>query len=108
MQIAVLDSYDNVSVFSIYWESDDNGGAEGSSLSIQTLSKLWNLQTCQQSLSDDHMIFRLGAEVVDRAAPQSGSRKLFILHYAGHAIAGSTPDCFIIIPKTGQELVFSS
>ena len=28
MQIVVLDSYDNVSVFSIYWKSVDNGGAE--------------------------------------------------------------------------------
>ena len=90
MQIAVLDSYDNVSVLSIYWKSDDNGGAEDNSLFIQTLSKLWNVQTCQQSLSDDHRIFRLGAEVVDRAASQSGSRKLFILLYAGRANAGST------------------
>ena len=54
MQIVVLDSYDNVSVFSIYWKSVDNGGAEDSSLFIQTFSKLWNVQTCQQSLSDDH------------------------------------------------------
>jgi len=102
MQIAVSDSYDNVSVFSIYWKSDDTGGAEDSSLFIQTLSKLQNVQTCQQSLSDDDRFFRLGAKV-DRAASQSGSRKLFILHYAGHAIAGSTPDS-LITPKIGQEL----
>jgi hypothetical protein len=53
MHIAVSDCYDNVSVFSIYWKSDDTGGAEDSSLFIQTLSKLQNVQTCQQSLSDD-------------------------------------------------------
>jgi hypothetical protein len=104
MQIAVSDSYDNVSVFSVYWKSDDTGSAEDSSLFIQTLSQLQNVQTCQRSLSDDDRIFRLGGEVVDRAASQSGSRKLFILHYAGHAIAGSTPDSLIITPKIGQEL----
>lgn len=52
MQIAASDSYDNVSVWSIYWESDDTGGAEDSSLFIQTLSKLQNVQSCQRRLSD--------------------------------------------------------
>ena len=104
MHIAVSDSYDNVSVFSTYWKSDNTGGVEDSSLFIQTLSKLQNVQTFQQSLSDDDRIFRLGPNVVDKAASLSGSRKLFILHYAGHAIAGSTPDSLIIVPKIGQEL----
>jgi hypothetical protein len=57
MHIAVLDSYDNVSVFSTYWKSDNTGGVEDSSLFIQTLSKLQNVQTFQQSLSDDDRIF---------------------------------------------------
>ena len=104
MQIAVSDSYDKVSVLSIYWKSDDTGGAEDSSLFIQTLSKLQNVQTYQRSLSDNDRLFSLGAEVVDRAASQSGIRKLFILHYAGHAIAGSTPDHLIITPKITQGL----
>jgi hypothetical protein len=34
----------------------------------------------------------------------SGSRTLFILHYAGHGIAGSTPDSLVITPKIDQEL----
>ena len=38
------------------------------------------------------------------AASQSGRRRLLILHYAGHAIAGSTPESLIITPKIGQEL----
>jgi hypothetical protein len=103
MQIAVSDSYDNVFVFSIYWKSDDSGGEEDSSLFIQTLSKLQNVQTCQRSLSDDDRFFMIGAEI-DQAASQSGGRKLFILHYAGHAIAGSAPDSLIITPKIDQEL----
>ena len=104
MKIAVSDSYNNISVFSIYWKSDNTGSAEDSSLFIQTLSKLQNVPPCQLSLSDDDRVFGLGAEVVNRASSQSGSRKLFILHYAGHAIAGSTPNSLIITPKIGQEL----
>jgi hypothetical protein len=101
LHIAVSDS--NVSVFSIYWKSDDTGGAEDSSLFIHTLSKLQNVQTYQRSLSDEDNLFGLGAEI-GKAALQSGNRKLFIFHYAGHAIAGSTPDSLIITPKMGQEL----
>ena len=37
------------------------------------------------------------------AVSQSGRRRLLIPHYAGHAIAGSTPDSPIITPKIGQE-----
>ncbi|KIL66092.1 hypothetical protein M378DRAFT_430054 [Amanita muscaria Koide BX008] len=103
MQIAVSDSYDNVSVFSMYWKSDDTGGAEDSSLFIQTLSKLPNVQTCLRSLSDEERLIPLEAEI-GRAASEAGSRKLFILHYAGHAIAGSTSNNLIITPKIGQEL----
>ena len=104
MQIAVSDSYDNVSVFSIYWKSDDTG-AEDSSLFIQTTSKLHSVQTCQRSLSDDKcQVFPLGGEVIAQAESQSGSRKLFILHYAGHAIPGRTLDSLSIVPQLGQEL----
>jgi hypothetical protein len=39
-----------------------------------------------------------------KARPQSGRRKLFIFHYAGHAIAGSTPDMLVITPRIGQKL----
>jgi hypothetical protein len=105
MQIAVSNSCDNVSVFPIYWKSDDTGGAEDSSFFIRTISKLHNVQTCQRSLSDDrNQVFRLGGEVIDQAESQSRSRKLFILHYVGHAIAGSTSDSLIIVPQLDQEL----
>jgi len=101
-QTTASDSYDNVSVFSIYWKSDDTS-AEDSSLFIQTLSKLQNVQTRQRGLSDDDIASTLIPEIYP-AASQSGSRKLFVLHYAGHAIAGSTTDSLIIVPKIGQEL----
>ena len=104
MQIAVSDSYDSVSVFSIYWKSDDTGGGEDSSLFIDTLLKLQNVESCQRSLGDVVMPGITFAGEIAGAASQSGRRKLLILHYAGHAIAGSTPDSLIITPKIGQEL----
>jgi hypothetical protein len=103
MQVATSDSYDIVSVFSIYWVSDNTGGVDDSTLFTNTLSNLQNVQTRQRSLPDDENVLTLGGEVV-RAASQSGSRKLFILHYAGHGIAGSTPDSLVIIPRIGQDL----
>ena len=103
MQIAVSDSYDSLSVFSIYWKSDDTGG-EDSSLFIDTLSKLQNVESCQRNLDDVVMPGITLAGEIAGAASQSGRRKLLILHYAGHAIAGSTPDSLIITPKIGQEL----
>ncbi|KAF8348863.1 hypothetical protein F5887DRAFT_539027 [Amanita rubescens] len=104
MQIAVSDSYDSVSVFSIYWKSDDTGSGEDSSLFIDTLSKLQDVESCQRSLDDVVMPgITLAGEIAETVS-QSGRRKLLILHYAGHAIAGSTPDSLIITPKTGQEL----
>ncbi|KAF8224179.1 hypothetical protein L208DRAFT_1312872 [Tricholoma matsutake] len=103
MQIMVLDSYDDVSIFSIYWKSDDTGGREDSSLFIHTVSKLQNIKSCQRGLDNDAMTMRLAGEIAE-AASQSGCCKLFILHYAGHTITGSTPDSLVIIPKIGQEL----
>lgn len=44
------------------------------------------------------------ADEVTQAASQSRCHELFILHYAGHGIAGSTPDSLIIVPRIGQDL----
>jgi hypothetical protein len=85
MQIAVSDSYDSVSLLSIYWKSDDTSGREDSSLFIDTLSKLQNVKSCQRSLDDDAMSFTLVGDIAGEAS-QSGRRKLFILYYAGHAL----------------------
>ena len=100
LQNAVSDSYDNICVFSVYWQSDDTGAAD-SSLFIHTHSQLRfrniQLATYQRSLSTANHKF--GSEVVNRAKSQSGSRKLFILHYAGHASPGSTSDLLLITPE---------
>jgi hypothetical protein len=103
MQIAASDSYDDVSVLSIYWESDDTGGRDDSSLFIHTVSNLQNVKSRQRSLEDGALTLVLAGEIAGEV-PQSGRRKLFILHYAGHAITGSRPDKLIITPKIGQKL----
>jgi len=95
----LADSYDTISVLSIYWKSDDTGCAEDSSLFVQTLSKLHNVRTRQRALVDNDRLFSVGAEV-ERAASLGN---LFILHYAGHATAGSTPESLITTPKIDQE-----
>ena len=104
LQIAVSDSYDNICVFSVYWQSDDTGAAD-SSLFIHALSQLRfrniQLATYQRSLSKANHKF--GSEVVNRAKSQSGGRKLFILHYAGHASPGSTSDLLLITPEFRQK-----
>ena len=105
MKIVVSDSYTSVFIFSIYWKSDDTGGQADSSLFIDTLSKLQNVESFQRSLDDIVMpttMITLASEMA-RVASQSG-RRLLILHYAGHAIASSTSKTLIITPKIGQEL----
>ena len=104
MQIAAADSYNNITVVSIYWKSDDTGGAADSDLFIQTLSQLQNVQTHQRSLSDQVVLFELVTEILRIVVSQSESRRLFILHYAGPVIASSTSDSLTIAPKIGQEL----
>jgi len=106
MQIAVSDSYDDISVFSIYWKSDDTGSREDSTQFIDTVSKLQNVKACQRGLDDyENDTLELGGEIAKEVKQsQPERRKLFILHYAGHAIAGSTPDSLVITPRIGQEL----
>jgi hypothetical protein len=104
MQIVVSDSYDTISVFSIYWKSDNTGAEHDSSLFIKTLSKLENVKTYQRVLPDDAGFLPLAGDIQDVISKQSGSRKLHILHYAGHGIAGGTADTLMITPSTGQDL----
>ena len=60
MRLTTSDDYNSISVFSVYWESDETGGKDDSSLFIDTLSKLRNVQTYQRSLSDKDYSLRLG------------------------------------------------
>jgi hypothetical protein len=102
-QLTSRDSYDHITVLSMYWESDDTGSAEDSNLFIETLSQLENVQTHQQILSGKVAAFATTAKIYN-IIPTSESRRLFILHYAGHTIAGSTTDTLMATPRIDQEL----
>ena len=104
MEIAVSDSYDEIFVFSIYWKSDDTGGGEDSTEFINTISKLQNIESRQRSLDDDVKFHTLSSEIIGAAGSELERRKLFILHYSGHGIAGNAPDSLVITPRIGQEL----
>jgi hypothetical protein len=106
MQSGLTDSYDSISILSLIWKNDNTGAGKDSELFIKTMSKLRtrNLQlvTHQRSLADNQSIKKLKNKVLKKAALHSSKRKLFILHYAGHAIAGNTPDILMITPKHGH------
>jgi hypothetical protein len=100
IETASLDHYDYISIISIYWASDDTGGKEDSSLFITTVSKLGNAETTMKTkaraIANEEKVHRLLSEILEQAESMTGRRKLFILHYAGHAIAAGTSNSLII------------
>lgn len=107
INLASQDHYDYISVISIYWATDDTGSKEDSCLFLETISKLQiaqtNMKTHQRVIANDETVFPLLNEVVEQASTMPGKRKLFILHYAGHAIAASKSNSLIITARIGQE-----
>ena len=94
------DCYDNISVLSTYWASDDTGSKEDTTLFLDTISKLENVETHKRVLADDDEVFSLRDEIANQAKSTiAGNRQLFILHYAGHAVATSTSSRLVITPK---------
>ena len=94
------DCYDNISVLSTYWESDDTGSKEDTTLFLDTISKLENVETHKRVLADDDEVFSLRDEIANQAKSTiAGNRQLFILHYVGHAVATSTSSRLVITPK---------
>lgn len=106
IQTVSMDHYNNISVVSIYWESDDTGSEDDSSLFIQTISKLkneeTNLETHVRAIADGEKLMPLLNEVTAKAESMTGKRRLFILHYAGHAVAASTSDNLTITSRISQ------
>jgi len=103
VETASLDHYDSISIISIYWASDNTGGKEDSSLFLTTVSKLGNAETTMETqareIADEERVRRLLSQILKQAESMTGRRKLFILHYAGHAIATSTSNSLIITSK---------
>ena len=98
--VATSNVYDNISIFSAYWGSDDSGGDKDSSLFIETIQKLQNVDAHKCVLSQTYCDMELCHDVFIALPPRTSSRKLFIFHYAGHGIPGTT----FITPKIGQKL----
>ncbi|KIM47551.1 hypothetical protein M413DRAFT_439215 [Hebeloma cylindrosporum] len=91
MDVVASDSYDRILICSIYWESDDTEGANDCHIFLEAVSKLQNVKTLQRILLDnDRTLLQIGLEI-EQAASESEDHRLIILHYAGHAIADSTP-----------------
>ena len=92
-------AYDKITVFSTYWGSDDTGADKDSSLFIETIRKLHNVDAYKYILSQEHTDMKLSRDVFN-ALPSGTlpSRRLFIFHYAGHSIAGT-----LFTPKSDQK-----
>ena len=92
-------AYDKITVFSTYWGSDDTGADRDSSLFIETIQKLHNVDARKYMLSQEHTDMKLSRDVFN-ALPSGTlpSRRLFIFHYAGHSIAGT-----LFTPKIDQK-----
>jgi hypothetical protein len=91
---------------STYWKTDDTGGKEDSSLFIKTIVKLRNdgtsVVTGVQIIEDDDKTHPLTFCAIDQVGKMEGKRKLFIFHYAGHAITGNATE-LLITPKISEE-----
>lgn len=89
--LASLDCYNSISTLSTYWQSDDTGSAEDSSLFLETISKLktneLEVKTCTRIIAEEEKALHLMKDVNEKASTMTGKRKLFILHYAGHGVA---------------------
>jgi hypothetical protein len=98
--VATSNVYDKISVFSTHWGSDVTGADKDSSLFIETIQKLQNVDAHKHILSQKHTDMELDYNVFRALPPKTSSRKLFIFHYAGHGIPGTT----LVTPKIGQKL----
>lgn len=91
--------YDKISVFSTYWGSDDTGADKDSSLFIETIQKLHNVDAYKYILSQEHTNMKLARDMCNALPSGNQSRKLFIFHYAGHSIANTG----VLVPTMNQK-----
>jgi len=105
-ETASLDHYDAISILSVYWASDDTGSKDDSSLFLKTTSKLetekTKVATRARVIADEERVWPLVNEMLDQVGSMTGKRQLFILHYAGHAVATSTSSHLILTPRIAQ------
>ena len=99
MSVASLDYYNNISALSFHWTIDKTCGYKDSALFLETLSKLDNTSTHTRSIGDDEKVTTLHQEMIAQAKSIQGRRRLFILHYAGHAISAAPSNELVITPR---------
>jgi len=101
LQVAATDSYDSITILSMYWASDNTGSKKDSELFLNTLSNLGPTGTVE--ILNDASTLDLVMKYREMSGLLTGHRRLFILHYAGHAVPGSTTRDLTLVPKIGQE-----
>lgn len=98
--------YEAISVFSSSWMGDDSGGNEDSQLFIDTTKIL-------PAVSDRAVAFQIPSDypfaafisrlmTAFQSLTRISGRKLFIVHYAGHAEAGSTSEALVLVRHAGD------
>jgi hypothetical protein len=105
MQIAVSDSYDEVSV-----TGNQTIPVVGkTALFIHTVSKLQNVKSCQRSLDDDDMSFTLAREIAGAVSQSVASSSSCIMQAtpspAVHAIASLSPQQLVRSWVMGQKWI---
>jgi hypothetical protein len=104
LQIESIDEYNSVGILSIYWTSDNTGASLDAQLFMDTFSGLLDgvvCDTCEipDGGSEIDILLKFGGVM----GKLSGQRKLFIFHYVGHAIRGSTSSRLELTPRTGND-----
>ena len=103
MEIVALDCYDKISVLSVHWKSDLTGGDKDSALFIKTVSKLENTDARIRILGDNESVTAFNLDVITQANSLAGRRKLFIFHYAGHAIASAPSNALVLTSRIAAD-----
>jgi len=94
MQSLLRDDYDAYTVLSLFWDSDNTGGALDSNLFLATMKEYRSsVETVSLSLDDKS----LGQDVTSKIAAltntpsfgKASARSLFVFHYAGHGWGSS-------------------
>jgi hypothetical protein len=112
VRLASLDHYDNILVESMYWGSDNTGSKQDSHLFLQTIVKLGNAETNvvtqERVLDDGEKVSPLVQSMVEVIELMAAGRRLFILHYAGHAVSTSTTCKLAITSRISKNEVNGS
>jgi len=104
LKIETSDEYDAVGILSLHWTSDNTGAGLDTHLFTDTFSGLLNgvvSDTCE--IPDGGSKINIMIKSGRTMEKLTGQRKLFILHYVGHEIRGSTSNRLELTPRIGGD-----